>query len=117
GRGTKIDNLVQVAHNVKIGALSLLAALVGIAGSTRLGRRVWVGGAAGVINQIEVGDGARIAVASVVMKDVPAGETVSGHPARQHREGMRRQAQLARLPRVVERVDRLEEEIERLAGG
>lgn len=116
GEGVKIDNLVQVAHNVRIGARSLLAALVGIAGSTRLGRRTWVGGQAGVINQIEVGDEARIAVASAVMRDVPPGQTVSGSPARPHRAEMRKQAYLARLPLLVERVDRLEETLERLSG-
>lgn len=116
GAGTKIDNLVMVAHNVKIGAFSLLAGLVGIAGSTRLGKRAWVGGQAGLINHLNVGDDARIAVASRVMRDVPAGETVSGDPARPHREDLRRQAQLGRLPKLVARVERLEAELERLAG-
>jgi UDP-3-O-[3-hydroxymyristoyl] glucosamine N-acyltransferase len=116
GRGVKIDNLVQIAHNVRIGALSLVAALAGFAGSTRVGKRVWMGGQAGVINQLEIGDGARIAVASVVMRDVPAGETVSGHPARPHREDLRRQAHMGRLSRLADRVARLEEETKRLAG-
>ena len=115
GAGVKIDNLVQVAHNVKIGALSLLAALAGVAGSTRLGRHTWVGGRAGLINQIEVGDGARIAVASVVMRDVPAGETVSGHPAQPHREELRKQARVGRLPRLLKRVERLEDQVRRLS--
>lgn len=116
GAGSKIDNLVHLAHNVKIGALSLFAALSGVAGSTRLGKQTWVGGRVGIINQLDVGDGARIAVGSMVMRDVPAGETVSGYPARPHREGMRRQAQVARLPRLMERLDKLEEEVERLSG-
>ncbi len=115
GAGVKIDNLVQVAHNVKIGALSLLAALVGVAGSTRLGTQTWVGGQAGIINQLEVGDGARIAVRSVVMRDVPAGETVSGHPARPHREELRKQARVGRLQRLLERVEHLENEVRRLS--
>jgi UDP-3-O-[3-hydroxymyristoyl] glucosamine N-acyltransferase len=113
GRGTKIDNLVQVAHNVRVGALTLMAALVGIAGSTRIGRQVWIGGQAGLINQLDVGDGARIAVAAKVMRDVAPGETMSGHPARPHREDLRRQARIARLPK---RVDDLEEAVSRLAG-
>jgi len=113
GPGVKVDNLVQIAHNVKVGALSLIAALVGIAGSTRLGKGVWVGGQAGLINQLDIGDGARIAVATKVMRDVPAGETVSGHPARPHREELRKQAALARLPG---RVARLEAEIRRMSG-
>jgi UDP-3-O-[3-hydroxymyristoyl] glucosamine N-acyltransferase len=119
-QGVKIDNLVQVAHNVKVGALSLLAALVGVAGSTRLGRGTWLGGRAGVIDGLELGDGARLAAGCMVMRDVPEGETVSGMPARPHRERMRQQAQLARLPkrveRLVERIELIEEELERLSG-
>jgi len=111
GRGVKVDNLVQVAHNVRVGDHSLLAALVGVAGSTRIGRGVWFGGQAGAIGHLEIGDGAKIAVASAVMRDVPAGDTVSGHPARPHREDLRRQAQLGRLPRTLERLEALEAEV------
>jgi UDP-3-O-[3-hydroxymyristoyl] glucosamine N-acyltransferase len=116
GDGVKIDNLVQVAHNVRIGARSLLAALVGIAGSTRIGEDVWMGGQVSAINHLEIGDGARLAFGSTVMRDVPAGETVSGHPARPHREHLRRQAHLGRLPALRERVDRLEAALARLEG-
>ncbi|MDA0330128.1 MAG: UDP-3-O-(3-hydroxymyristoyl)glucosamine N-acyltransferase [Gemmatimonadetes bacterium] len=115
GEGVKIDNLVQIAHNVRVGARSLIAALVGVAGSTRIGKNVWLGGQAGVINQLEIGDGARVVVASTVMRDVPAGETVSGHPARPHREDLRRQARLGRLSHLKRRVERLEEEMRRLS--
>jgi UDP-3-O-[3-hydroxymyristoyl] glucosamine N-acyltransferase len=108
GRGVKIDNLVQVAHNVRIGADSMLAALVGIAGSTRIGRGVWLGGRASAINHLEIGDGARVTFGSTVMRDVPPGETVSGYPSRPHREDLRRQAHLARLEKLVERVSELE---------
>ncbi|MDH3207608.1 MAG: UDP-3-O-(3-hydroxymyristoyl)glucosamine N-acyltransferase [Gemmatimonadota bacterium] len=108
GRGTKIDNLVQVAHNVRIGAGSLLAALVGIAGSTRIGNGVWIGGRASAINHLEIGDGAQVTFGSTVMRDVPPGETVSGSPSRPHREQMRRQAQLGRLDKLIERVRKLE---------
>jgi len=108
GRGSKIDNLVQVAHNVRIGARSLLAALVGIAGSTRIGSGVWIGGRASAINHLKIGDGAQIAFGSTVMRDVPAGETVSGSPSRPHREQMRRQALVGRLEKLLERVRRLE---------
>lgn len=108
GSGVKIDNLVQVAHNVRIGAGSLLAALVGIAGSTRIGRHVWLGGRASAINHLDIGDGAQITFASTVMRDVPAGETVSGTPSRPHREQLRRQAQVGRLEALRERVRLLE---------
>ena len=113
GRGVKINNLVQIAHNVRLGALTLVAALVGVAGSTRVGKRVWLGGQAGIINQREIGDDARIAVASVVTRDVPPGETVSGHPARPHRQALRKQARLGRLSH---RVERIEEEMSRFPG-
>lgn len=115
----KLDNLVHLGHNVRLGGGSLLAALVGIAGSTKVGRGVLMGGQAGVINHLEIGDGARLAAASKVLRDVPAGEVVSGHPARPNREYLRKQAHLARLPRLVERVQELEERLARLekAGG
>jgi len=102
--GVKIDNLVQLAHNVRVGAGSLVAALVGIAGSTRIGRGVWLGGRASAINHLEIGDGARVTFGSTVTRDVPASETVSGYPARPHREELRRQATLARLPKLLERL-------------
>ena len=105
-KGAKIDNLVQVAHNVRIGAGSMLAALVGIAGSTRIGQGVWIGGRACAVNHLEIGDGARVTFGSTVTRDVPAGETVSGYPARPHREELRKQAHLARLPKLLERVRR-----------
>jgi UDP-3-O-[3-hydroxymyristoyl] glucosamine N-acyltransferase len=104
--GVKIDNLVQVAHNVRVGAGSMLAALVGIAGSTRIGRGVWMGGAASAINHLEIGDGARVTFGSTVTRDVATNETVSGYPARPHREELRKQAHLARLPGIFERVRR-----------
>jgi UDP-3-O-[3-hydroxymyristoyl] glucosamine N-acyltransferase len=114
GDGTKIDNQVMVAHNVQIGDHSLLAAMVGIAGSTRVGKGVWMGGQAGVINALEIGDGARIAVAARVMRDVPPGDTVSGDPARPHREDLQRQANVGRIPRLMKRLEALEARIEAL---
>lgn len=107
--GAKLDNLVHIAHNVRVGAMSLLAALVGIAGSTRLGRGVWMGGQSGAVNQLEIGDGARIVVQTGVTRDVPEGETVSGFPARPHREVMKGQAAVGRIPDLQARVRRLEE--------
>ncbi|MDP2955108.1 MAG: UDP-3-O-(3-hydroxymyristoyl)glucosamine N-acyltransferase [Longimicrobiales bacterium] len=112
--GVKVDNLVQIAYNVQVGAHSMMAALVGVAGSTHIGKGVWMGGQAGVIDHLEISDGARLAVASKVFRDVPPGETVSGHPARPHREDLSRQAHLGRLPRLLERVKALEAEVEAL---
>jgi UDP-3-O-[3-hydroxymyristoyl] glucosamine N-acyltransferase len=108
GRGVKVDNLVQLAHNVRVGAGTLIAALVGIAGSTRIGRGVWLGGRASAVNHLEIGDGARITFGSTVTRDVAANETVSGYPARRHREHLRSQALLSRVPKLLERVERLE---------
>jgi UDP-3-O-[3-hydroxymyristoyl] glucosamine N-acyltransferase len=108
GAGTKLDNLVHLAHNVRLGPHCAAAALVGIAGSTRLGAGVFLGGQAGVIGHLTVGDGVKVAAQAGVFRDVPAGETVSGAPARPNREFLRTRATLERLPKLVERVRVLE---------
>ncbi len=105
GKGVKVDNLVQIAHNVRVGAATMIAALVGIAGSTRIGRGAWIGGRACAANHLEIGDGARITFGSTVLRDVPPDETVSGYPARPHREQLRAQAHSNRLPDRVERLE------------
>tara|TARA_B100000378_G_scaffold41139_1_gene30706 strand:+ start:2081 stop:2776 length:696 start_codon:yes stop_codon:yes gene_type:complete len=117
GRGSKTDNLVHLAHNVKVGAGSLFAALVGVAGSTRIGKGVWMGGQVGVSDHLDIGDGARLAIATKLMRDVPGGQTVSGHPAREHREQLKKQANLSRLPSLVERIGMLEEKLADLLEG
>lgn len=104
GRGTKIDNLVQVAHNVAIGEYSALAAQAGIAGSTHLGRGVRLGGQAGLNGHLRIGDGATIGGMAGVIGDVAAGQTVAGYPARPHREWLRAEAQLHRLPELLRRL-------------
>ena len=116
GRGVKIDNLVHIAHNVRVGAGTLMAALSGIAGSTRIGKGVWIGGQSGVINQLDVGDGARISIRTGVTRDVPAGETVSGTPGRPHREELRRLALVGRIPKLLARIEALEREVSKLRG-
>jgi UDP-3-O-[3-hydroxymyristoyl] glucosamine N-acyltransferase len=97
GTGTRIDNLVQVAHNVTIGAGSVIVALAGISGSASLGARVTVAGQAGVAGHHTVGDGARIGAQAGVMNDVPAGADVVGSPAWPARETFRAVAALRRL--------------------
>jgi len=115
GRGSKLDNLVHVAHNVRVGARSLLAALVGIAGSTRLGEGVFMGGQSGAVTSIEIGDRARITVQAGVIGDVEAGGTYTGYPAKPHREAMRGYGHVSRLPKLVDRVRRLEADVEGLS--
>jgi len=106
-RGTKIDNLVQVAHNVEIGEDSVLCAQVGVSGSTQLGSRVTLAGQAGLVGHIRIGDGATVGAQGGVTKSVPAGTSVSGYPARPHHLAVRQQAALARLPELLDTVRQL----------
>ena len=108
GRGVKIDNLVHIAHNVRIGEHSIIVAQVGIAGSTTVGRHVTLAGQAGIPGHLTIGDGATVAAQAGVFGDVPPGETWSGYPARPHRESLRAQASVARLPKLMERLRALE---------
>ncbi len=99
GAGTKIDNLVQIGHNVRLGRDCLLAAQVGIAGSTVVGDRVMFGGKAGIADHLTIGDDARIAAGSGLMRDVPAGQTWGGSPAQPIRLWLKETAMLARMVR------------------
>ena len=99
GENTKIDNLVQVAHNVRLGRSCALAAHTGISGSTVVGDGVQFGGRAGVADHVTIGDGARIAAAAGVMRDVPAGETWGDSPAQPVRQWMRQIAWVAKASR------------------
>ena len=95
GEGTKIDNLAQVGHNVRIGRHCGIVAKVGIAGSTRIGDGVMIGGAAAINGHIHIGDGAQIAALSGVVGDVPPGERYGGIPARPMRDFLRDMAEVA----------------------
>lgn len=114
GKGTKIDNLVQIAHNVIIGESSVIVAQVGIAGSARLGKGVTVAGQAGVAGHICVGDGAIVAGKAGATKDVPANTFVSGFPARNHKSAIRVNACMQNLPRLFEKVAELTKKINEL---
>ena len=109
GAGTKIDNLVHIAHNVRIGRLCLIMAQVGIAGSTRVGDGVVVAGQVGLAGHITVGDRARLAAQAGVFGDIPAGETWSGYPARPHRQSLRASAALLKLADMIKKLERIVE--------
>ena len=108
GRGTKIDNLVQVAHNVSIGENCLLVAQVGVAGSSRLGNHVVVGGQVGIAGHLQIGDRVTIAAQSGVMHSIPAGEKWFGSPAQPDRQLKRQLIALQHLPELLRRVAALE---------
>ena len=97
GENTKIDNLVQIAHNVRVGRNCVMAAHTGISGSVTIGDGAQFGGRAGVADHVIIGAGARVGAAAGVMKDIPAGETWGGMPARPIRHWLRETAWLARM--------------------
>lgn len=116
GEGTKIDNLVQIGHNVILGKHCILCAQSGVAGSAELGDFVVLGGQVGVIGHIQVGDGTKITGQSGVSKNTKPGMVLSGSPARDHREEMKRNAHVSRIPALQERLRRLEEKVQRMKG-
>jgi UDP-3-O-[3-hydroxymyristoyl] glucosamine N-acyltransferase len=114
-RGTKIDNLVQIGHNVEIGEHSLLVAQVGVSGSTRLGRGVVLAGQVGVADHVTLGDGVVAAAQSGIPSDVEAGARVFGTPARPLAQARRIMVAQGRLPELLQRVRTLEQRLEQLA--
>ncbi len=114
GKGVKLDNLIQVAHNVEIKAHTVIAAQTGISGSTTIGSGVMMGGQVGTVGHIEIGDGAKVGAQSGVSKDVNPGETVFGYPARSIMKTMRIDAALNRLPDTVKKVSQMEKIIAEL---
>ena len=97
GPGTRIDNLVQIGHNVEIGRMCIVVAQVGIAGSTIIGQGVQIGGQTAISGHLTIGDGARIAACSGVMRNIPPGETVAGIPAITIKQFFRQTAAVTRL--------------------
>ena len=116
-QGTKIDNLVQIGHNVEVGEHSILVAQVGVSGSSRLGRGVILAGQVGVADHVSVGDGALVGAQAGVPSDLAAGGRYLGTPARSILEAKRIFAAETRLPELLLRVRALERAVEALGGG
>ena len=108
GRGSKLDNLVQVGHNVEIGEDCLLCGQVGVAGSSRIGNRVVLGGQSGVVDNIFVGDDVITGAATLIQTNAPAGRVLLGYPAVKMDQQIAIQKALRRLPRLMARVAALE---------
>jgi UDP-3-O-[3-hydroxymyristoyl] glucosamine N-acyltransferase len=106
--GAKIDNLVQIAHNVEVGNNTVIAALSGISGSTKIGNKVMIGGQAGLAGHITIGDGAKINAQSGVGKSLKDGQSVTGSPSYDYNKAIRSQAMARNLPEIEQRVRELE---------
>jgi UDP-3-O-[3-hydroxymyristoyl] glucosamine N-acyltransferase len=111
GKGTKIDNLVQIAHNVTIGQNSIIVSQVGIAGSSRIGNNVVLAGQAGVRDHVTIGDGVMAGGGTGITKDVPAGSIIWGTPHMPHKEWMKLQIYIKRLPDLFERIKKIEKKL------
>lgn len=116
GNGTKIDNLVQIGHNVRIGTNCIICGNAGIAGSAVLGNNVTIGAGSGVAGHIELADGVVVAAYSGVTKSMPAGAVVFGYPALEIERGRRMQGALRQLPEALRRLKSLEERCAQLEG-
>ena len=112
--GVKLDNLIQIAHNVEIGNSTVIAAQTGISGSTKIGNSVMIGGQAGIVGHIQIGDGAKINAQSGVSKSLEAGKAVTGSPAYDYTAALRSQAITRRLPELEKRIKELETLIKQL---
>ncbi len=111
GKGTKIDNLVQIAHNVVVGEHCLLVAQVGIAGSTKLGNFVTLAGQVGIVGHLKIGDHVTVAAQSGVINDIGEGQKWLGSPARPDRQMKRQMISLQQLPELLRRVHELEKRV------
>ena len=114
GKGTKIDNLVQIGHNVVMGENCIVVAQVGVAGSARVGKNTILAGQSGVVGHVTIGEGSIVAAQSAVLKSIPAFSKVSGFPARPHVQAKRVNAALQRLPLYVKKIQMLENKINEL---
>ncbi|MFH1276979.1 MAG: UDP-3-O-(3-hydroxymyristoyl)glucosamine N-acyltransferase [Candidatus Eisenbacteria bacterium] len=113
-RGTKVDNLVQIAHNAVIGENSIIVAQVGVSGSTEIGNNVTVAGQAGIVGHIKIGDNVRVGAQAGVTKSVPPNTAVSGYPAREHSLSRRIYAGITKIPDLIRKVASLERRMEQV---
>jgi len=116
GNGTKIDNLVMVAHGCQIGENTLIIAQSGLAGGAVIGEGATLGARAGVLGHLTVGAGSLLYSRAHVTKSLPPGSIVSGNPARPHKEDLKQNALLARMEKLLARVTALEKEVAELKG-
>lgn len=116
GEGTKIDNLVQIGHNVVIGKHCLIVSQTGISGSSRLGDYVTCAGQVGIVGHITIGDNVTVTARAGVTTSLAGGQVYSGRPAQLFRDEMKLQAQVRRLPKLIDRVKQLEESLKALPG-
>ena len=114
GSGTKIDNQVQIGHNVKIGKDCIICSMSGIAGSTEIGDGVTISVQAGITDHVKIGDNVIIAGRSGVTHDIPSGAIISGFPARNHNDAKRALVLMSDLPLLVKRLHKLERKVEEL---
>ena len=114
GRGTKLDNLIQIAHNVEIGENTVMAAQVGIAGSTKIGSNCMFGGQVGVAGHITIGDKVNVGAQSGMHSNTPDGAVLMGSPVIPARQWMRQQAQLTRIGELIDKVRQLEKKVKSL---
>jgi UDP-3-O-[3-hydroxymyristoyl] glucosamine N-acyltransferase len=117
GKGTKVDNLVQVAHNVRLGKHGLIIAQAGIAGSTKLGDYVILAGQAGVAGHLNIGNQVVVGAQSGVMRDIPDGSKYLGSPAVPDKQNKRQLLAIQQLPELLRRIRELEKQVERLTSG
>ena len=111
GKGTKIDNLVQIAHNVTLGEHCLVVAQAGVAGSTKIGSRTTLAGQAGIVGHLKIGNDVIVAAQSGVMHDIPDGGKWLGSPAQPDRQAKRQVIALRHLPELIRRVNELEKRL------
>lgn len=113
-KGTKIDNLVQIAHNCVIGENCIIVSQTGISGSTKLGEHVTIGGQVGIVGHLEIGDNVMVGAKSGVHNSIPSGQILSGYPAFPHKEWLRAASTFPKLPELRKAVNTLEKKVQEL---